>query len=51
MFSSFDINGTLGSITLIGAIVIGTLGAVTVIGTLGGAAFGNYIGTTVVLVC
>ena len=46
MLSSFDITGTLGSITLGGATVIGALGDGTVIGTIGGATVGTSLGIT-----
>ena len=49
MLTSFDINGTLGSITLGGATVIGTLGDGTVIGTLGGATAGTSLGSNFAL--
>ena len=51
MLTSFDINGTLGSITLGGATVIGTLDDGTVIGTLGGATVGTSLETTFALGC
>ena len=47
MFSSCDITGTLGSITLGGDTFIDTLSAGTVIVTLRGATVDNSLGTTV----
>ena len=48
-FSSCDITGTLGSITLGGATVICTLGDVTITGTLVGATLGTPLGLIFVL--
>ena len=49
MLSSCDITGTLGSISLGGATVIGTLDDGTVIGTLGGVTVVTPLGLTYVL--
>ena len=48
MFSSCDITGTLGSINLGGATVLGTFSDGYVIDTLGGATAGTYLRTTFV---
>ena len=50
IFSSCEITGTLGFTTLSGATVIVTLSDGTVTDILGGAAIGNSLGTTFVLV-
>ena len=50
IFSFYDITGTIGPITLGGAIFIGTLSGGTVIGPLWGATIGTSLQNTSVLV-